>query len=129
VAHAVQFIFLFTLVAGAIVLVAALLVAFDERRYELAVARALGATRRQLRQALLVELAAVGGIAGLIAGGGAASFGQVLARQVFQLDLAPDLLLLPVSAAAGAALATTVGWIAARHMLSAPAMLALRAGA
>jgi putative ABC transport system permease protein len=42
VAGAVQFVFLFSLLAGAIVLYSALLTGFDERRYELAVMRALG---------------------------------------------------------------------------------------
>ena len=45
VAQAVQFVFLFTLAAGIIVLYAALASAADERRYELAVMRALGARR------------------------------------------------------------------------------------
>jgi putative ABC transport system permease protein len=53
VARAVQFVFLFTLAAGVIVLHAALATAAEERRYELAVMRALGARREQLRRALL----------------------------------------------------------------------------
>ncbi|MCH2220692.1 MAG: ABC transporter permease, partial [Dechloromonas sp.] len=43
VARAIQFVFVFALLAGGIVLYAAMLTAFDERRYELAVMRALGA--------------------------------------------------------------------------------------
>jgi predicted lysophospholipase L1 biosynthesis ABC-type transport system permease subunit len=58
VARAVQFVFLFTLAAGVIVLYAALASAAEERRYELAVMRALGARREQLRRALLAEFAA-----------------------------------------------------------------------
>jgi hypothetical protein len=61
VANAIQFVFLFALLAGAIVLYAALLTAFDERRYELAVMRALGA-RRRIVQALRVELAVNGAL-------------------------------------------------------------------
>ena len=78
VIQAVQFIFLFTLLAGAIVLVSALLSAFDERRYELAVMRALGASRAQLGHSLPAELAVVGGIAGLIAAAGASALGLSL---------------------------------------------------
>lgn len=59
VAQAVQFVFLFTLIAGVIVLYATFATAADERRYELAVMRALGARRDQLRRALLAEFAAV----------------------------------------------------------------------
>jgi putative ABC transport system permease protein len=128
VAGAVQFVFLFTLLAGGIVLYAALLSAFDERRYELAVMRALGAQRAQLRQAMLVELALVGGIAGLIASAGASLLGQLIARQVFQLDLAMQPAMPFLAMLGGALLAVTVGWFAVARLLQAPPLLALKAG-
>jgi len=127
VIRAVQFIFLFTLAAGGIVLYSALLTAFDERRYEIAVMRALGAHRVQLRQAMLVELAVVGGIAGLIAAAGAMLLGQVIARQVFQIEMRPDLWLPAVSALGGAVIAMSIGWWAMRRLLQTPPLLALRA--
>jgi hypothetical protein len=96
VARAVQFVFLFTLAAGVIVLHAALASAAEERRYELAVMRALGARREQLRRALLAEFAAIGGLAGLIAALAAISVGQFLARQVFRFEVAIE----PLAAAA-----------------------------
>lgn len=129
VAGAVQFIFLFTLAAGAIVLYSALVSAFDERRYELAIMRALGAHRRQLRQAMLTELAVIGATAGLIAALGAAALGQVIARRVFELSLPFDPLLPLWSVAGGAALSVAVGWLAMRRLLQTPSLLALRAGA
>jgi putative ABC transport system permease protein len=129
VALAVQFIFLFTLAAGAIVLVSALLASFDERRYELAVMRALGASRDQLRRTLLAELAVIGGLAGLIGAGGATLVGQVLARKVFQFDLDPGLWLFPAATLGGMALSLGVGWLAVRRLTATPPMLALRAGA
>lgn len=129
VAGAVQFIFIFTLLAGGIVLYSALLSAFDERRYELALMRALGAQRAQLRQALLVELAVVGAIAGLIAATGAALLGQIIARQVFQLDLDFQPLLLLLATFGGAVLAVLTGWLAVARLLKTPPLLALRAGA
>ena len=129
VTGAIQFIFLFTLFAGGIVLYAALLSAFDERRYELAVMRALGADRAQLRQGMLVELALVGGIAGLIAATGALLLGQVIARQVFQLEMSGAYWLLPGAALIGAGLAVATGWWAIRRLLRTPPLLALRAGA
>ena len=129
VIQAVQFIFLFTLLAGAIVLLSALLTAFDERRYELSVMRALGASRAQLGQSLLAELAVVGGIAGFIAAAGASALGQVLARKVFQLDMPLDLWLFPLASLAGAAASIGIGWLAVRQLLKTPPLLALRAGA
>jgi putative ABC transport system permease protein len=129
VAGAVQFVFLFSLLAGGIVLYSALLTAFDERRYELAVMRSLGAQRTQLRQALLVELAVIGGLAGLIAALGAMALGQVVGRQVFDLELAVRLWLPLLSSLAGAALAIAVGWLAIRRLVAVPPLLALRNGA
>ena len=128
VARAVQFVFLFTLAAGVIVLYAALASAAQERRYELAVMRALGARRVQLRHALLAEFAAIGALAGLIAALGAIGVGQFLARRVFQFDVALDLWLPFAAAFGGALLVTASGWLAATRLLAAPPLEALRTG-
>ncbi|MFN4325927.1 MAG: ABC transporter permease [Azonexus sp.] len=129
VANAIQFVFLFALLAGAIVLYAALLTAFDERRYELAVMRALGARRRQLVQALRVELAVIGALAGLFAALGALVLGKVVSRQVFQLDLDTSLWLPVLAMGGGALFAGMVGWLGFRRLLATPPLLALRNGA
>ncbi len=129
VVRAVQFVFLFTLVAGIIVLYAALASSADERRYELAVMRALGARRDQLRAALLSEFVAVGALAGLIAALGALGVGQVLARQAFNFEVAINLWLPPAATLAGALLAGAAGWFAASRLLRAAPLDALRAGA
>ncbi|MBL0165622.1 MAG: ABC transporter permease [Propionivibrio sp.] len=128
VAQAVQFIFLFTLVAGIIVLYAALASAAEERRYELAVMRALGARREQLRRALLAEFAAIGGLAGLIAAFGALAVGQFVAYRVFQFEVAIDFWLLPAALLGGALLVTASGWFAAARLIATPPLEALRAG-
>ncbi|SBT06231.1 conserved membrane hypothetical protein [Candidatus Accumulibacter aalborgensis] len=128
VAQAVQFIFLFTLVAGVIVLYAALASAADERRYELAVMRALGARQEQLRRALLAEFAAIGGLSGLIAALGAIGVGQFLARQVFHFDVAINPWLPPLAVFSGAVLVTGAGWFAAARLLHAAPIEALRGG-
>ena len=129
VAGAVRFIFLFTLLAGGIVLYSALLTVIDERRYDLAVMRALGARRRQLASALLVELAVVGGIAGLIAAAGAMLLGQFIAWQIFQLEMTPNLWLPVLAAPGGALVAIAIGWWAMRRLLAAPPLALLRSGA
>ncbi len=129
VARAVQFIFLFTLLAGAMVLYSALVAAFDERRYELSVMRALGARQEQLRRALLSELAAVGAVAGLLAALGAQLGGGILARNLLQLDLPFNLWLVPLAALGTALLATGIGWLAVVRLLHTPPLLALRTGA
>ncbi|PKO88391.1 MAG: ABC transporter permease [Betaproteobacteria bacterium HGW-Betaproteobacteria-12] len=129
VAGAVRFIFLFTLAAGGIVLYSALLSVLDERRYELAVMRALGARRRQLASALLVELAVVGGLAGLLAAVGAMVVGRIIAQQIFQLEMTPAPWLPLLAAPGGAIVAVAVGWWAMRRLLAVPPLAVLRSGA
>ena len=109
VAQAVQFVFLFTLLAGIIVLYAALASAAEERRYELAFMRALGARREQLRRALLAEFAAIGGLAGLIAALGAIGVAQLLAYKAFQFEVAIEFWLPLAAMLGGAALVTAAG--------------------
>ena len=128
VAQAVQFIFLFTLMAGIIVLYAALASAADERRYELAVMRALGARREQLRAALLAEFATIGGLAGLIASLGAIAVGQLLAEMVFKFEVAIDISLPFAAMICGAGLVTGAGWFAASRLMNVPPFEALRSG-
>ena len=91
--------------------------------------RALGARRQQLRRTLIAELAAVGGLAGLIAGTGASLIGQLLADKAFQLEMAFNPWLIPGAILAGAALSVGIGWLGMRRLLQVPPLLALRAGA
>ena len=128
VAQAVQFVFLFTLLAGIIVLYAALASAAEERRFELAVMRALGARREQLRRALLAEFAAIGGLAGLIASLGALAVGQLLATKAFHFEVAIDFWLPFAAMLGGAVLVTAAGWFAAARLMDTPPLEALRAG-
>lgn len=128
VAQAVEFVFLFTLLAGIVVLYAALASVAEERRYELAVMRTLGARRVQLRHTLLAEFAAIGGLAGLIAALAAMAIAQFLAHKVFHFPVAIELWLAPAAMLGGAALVTGAGWIAASRLIAAPPLEALRAG-
>jgi putative ABC transport system permease protein len=128
VAQAVQFVFLFTLLAGIIVLYAALASVAEERRYELAVMRTLGARRLQLRHTLLAEFAAIGGLAGLIAAFAATAIAQFLAHRVFHFAVAIEWWLAPAALLGGAALVTGAGWFAASRLIGAPPLEALRAG-
>jgi putative ABC transport system permease protein len=79
---AVQSVFVFTLLAGLTVLLAAVQASRDERRYETAIMRALGAGRGMLMRSSLSEFAAIGLVAGLLAASGAALGGWLLARQL-----------------------------------------------
>ena len=79
---AVQSVFLFTVLAGLTVLLAAVQTSRDERRYETAILRVLGASRGMLVRSALAEFAALGCLAGLLAASGAALCGYTVARQL-----------------------------------------------
>ncbi len=84
VVRAVQFIFLFAVGSGVLVLYAALLATRDERVREAAVMRALGASRRQVLASQRAEFAVLGLLAGLLAAAGATGIGFLIAQKVFQ---------------------------------------------
>lgn len=87
VAVAVQGLFVFSLLAGAVVLAAALTATRDERVREAALLRAFGASRRQLAGAMRTELLAVGAVAGLLASFGANLAAWALSTWVFEFDM------------------------------------------
>lgn len=126
VAHAVGLVFGFALLAGLVVLYAALQATAGERRHELAVLRALGGQRRQLRHALVAEFAALGAIAGLLAGIGATAIGTALARWVFQLDYLPTPLLPLTGLVAGMLGVGLAGLAATRRALTGQVLEGLR---
>jgi putative ABC transport system permease protein len=84
VVRAVQFIFLFAIGSGILVLYAALLATRDERVREAAVMRALGASRRQVLASQRAEFAVLGLLSGLLAAAGATAIGMLIAEKVFQ---------------------------------------------
>ena len=126
VVRTAEFISGFTLLAGVIVLLAALQTTHDERRYETALLTTLGAQRGHVLSGLLAEFAVLGLISGLIAALNATVAELLLAEHVFKMDFSfnpwvwlvtPLLCLLVIT---GAGLAGT------RKVLSAPPMLTLR---
>jgi putative ABC transport system permease protein len=123
---AVQFIFLFALGAGLLVLYSALVATEDERRREAAVMRVYGASRAQVTGAQRIEFLAMGAVAGLLATLGAAAIGQVLARRVFELDLPPSVELWLAGPLAGLALLSLNAWLSSRKVLRASPALTLR---
>lgn len=126
VSQAVQLVMGFSLLAGLLVLLAALQATAGERRYDSAVLRTLGATRRQLRGAVLVEFGALGLLSALLAVGAAALLGTVVARQVFELTLSPPWGPLLVGGGLGVLLSMLAGWWGTRRILHTPPALALR---
>ncbi|MCO7470077.1 FtsX-like permease family protein [Stenotrophomonas maltophilia] len=126
VAQAVQLVMVFSLLAGVLVLLAALQATAGERRYDSAVLRTLGATRRQLRGAVLVEFGALGALAALLAVGAAAVIGVAVSQKVFELPLLPPWPGLLLGGLLGIGLSLLAGWLGTRRILHTPPALALR---
>ncbi len=128
VVSAVEFLFLFTLSAGVLVLAAALRVSQHERAHEAALLRALGATRAQLSRAQWIECVLVGACAGVLAATGSSLVGWVLARQVFDFAWTFSPLAWLAGPALGIACALAGGWFGLNSVLSRPPILTLREG-
>jgi len=111
-ALAVEYVFLFTLAAGLLVLYAGIQASRDGRRREAAVLRTLGMARRRLLASVAVEFLTLGLLAGLLAAGAAALIGRVIATQILELPYAPDPRLW-LLAACGSALGIGAAGIAA----------------
>jgi len=126
VINAVQFVFLFALGAGLLVLYSALVATEDERRREAAVMRVYGASRAHVTGSQRAEFLAMGLVAGVLATLGAAAIGQLLARRVFELDLPPGAGLWLAGPLAGVLLLSLNAWLSARKVLSASPALTLR---
>lgn len=123
----VQFVFGFAVLAGLVVLYAALQSTHDEREYELAVLRTLGARNSQVRHALLAEFAVLGAVAGVLAGVGASAIGWALAHFVFKMAYVPGIAPLALAVVVGAAGVVAGGWLGTRGLLARPPLASLRA--
>lgn len=129
VSSAVTWVLGFSLAAGILVLLAALAATAEERRFEIALLRTLGANGGQLNAAVLGEFAALGLLAGLVAAAGAAGTGLALARAVFRLpDYWPPLPELAAVALASAIVVMLAGLAGTRRIARTPPMLVLRHG-
>ena len=117
----------FSLAAGILVLFAALASSADERRFESALLRTLGAARRQMTVAVLGEFALVGALAAIIAALGAGGAGAWLAHRVFRIaGYVPPLAPLGLSILAAALLIASAGLIGLRRITRASPLLVLR---
>jgi putative ABC transport system permease protein len=81
-----RYVFLFTLLAGFTVLLAAIQSTLDERRHESAILRTLGASRSDVRRGLLAEFLTLGALAGGLAAFAATLLSAWLAVQVFHFS-------------------------------------------
>ncbi len=124
-----QAVFVFTLAAGIVVLFAAVQSTIDERRFESAMLRALGARRRTVFAGVMAEFAALGLAAGILASAGASVLAAVVAVQLFELPYEFNPILWLVGLSAGVFVVSVSGFFAARSAINAPPADVLRAAA
>jgi putative ABC transport system permease protein len=129
VIRAVEFLFAFTLMAGLLVLMAAVTSTREERKREFAIMRALGATGKLLNQVQTAELLGVGLLAGFLASLVAELVGWGLARFVFEFEWTASLWVPLVGALSGAFMAWAAGWWGLAEVLRQPVSQTLRQAA
>jgi putative ABC transport system permease protein len=125
---AVEFIFVFTLLAGLAVLYAAIQANQDERRFESAVLRTLGARKPVLLRGLIAEFITLGALAGLLAGLAATVLAWVLSVQVFHFPYQFNPIIGLVGIGVGIVIVGVAGVIGTRTVLTQPPVVSLRQG-
>jgi putative ABC transport system permease protein len=116
---AVQSVFVFTLFAGLTVLFAAVQASSEERGYEIAILRVLGAGRSMIFASVLSEFSLMGALAGLLAATGASLGGAWLAHAL-ELNYRFDATLWLVGVVASVLILAAAGAISTRSMVRAP---------
>ncbi len=123
---AVQYVFLFTIAAGVVVLLAAIQSTRDERRYESAMLRTLGASRMVVLKGVAAEFTTIGVLAGLLAATGATIGGWSIATELFNLNYQVDPAVWGIGLALGVLLVGGAGTFAARGVVNSPPIATLR---
>ena len=126
VTKAIEFVFLFTLLSGLAVLYAAIVTTHDERVYEAAIFRVLGANRRQLVRVWVIEFAILGGLAGLLAAIGASSLNYIVGKYALNMPYTFNSWVFLTGLLFGGIGVVVVGLIGTRGALTRPPLQTLR---
>jgi putative ABC transport system permease protein len=127
VSRAVEFVFLFAIAAGLVVLFAAISSTQEERVFEGAILRTLGASRRQLTILQLAEFLAIGLLSGAVAAGGAVGTAAVLSDRVLGVPYDVNWLLPTIGLLVGAIGVAIAGLLGTRRAVNSPPLQTLRA--
>jgi len=126
VSRAVEFVFLFTLAGGLLVLQAAIAATQDERRFDAAILRTIGASSTQLSAAQVAEFLVLGALAGVLAAAGATAIGWVLADRVFSVPYSPGVGVWIYGVLGGAIVVALAGWLGTRNTARQPPLAVIR---
>jgi putative ABC transport system permease protein len=123
----VEFLALFTVVTGVIVLAGAVLIGRDQRVRESVLLRTLGATKAQVNRMLFAEYLALGTLGAAVGAVLAVGANWALAHYIFKLDwAAPSPVVLGVGWLAVSAVTVATGWLAGRGICDHPPLQVLR---
>jgi len=122
----VEYVFIFTLLAGLTVMYAAIQSTLDQRIRENAILRAIGASRKRLLLGLAAEFAVMGLLAGLLAAFCASAAGIVLAEQVFELEYQLNLLVWVIGVLGGVLGIGIAGVLGTRQVLARPPLAIIK---
>lgn len=123
---AVEYVFLFTLLAGLMVMYAAIHATRDDRIHEAAILRTLGARRGQLLGSIVMEYVGLGLMSGLVGSVTAGAVGMIVAERIFQLSYQPGPSLLFGGMLIGAVGIGVAGTLGTRFVINQPPLRTLR---
>jgi putative ABC transport system permease protein len=126
IALVVRFVSLFAVLAGGIVLASSVAGTRLRRMREVAILKALGATRGRVARIFSIELLALGAMAGLMGSILATVFSSLLLKRFFEADFRVDVVPNLLAVALTALLAVAAGWIAGYRFLAQKPLEALR---
>jgi putative ABC transport system permease protein len=126
VSRAVEFLFVFTLLSGLVVLVTCIHSTREERAKEFAIIRALGARNRLIQHAQQAELCGMGALAGWMASLGAGAVGWGLSNYVFEFEWRVSPLFIAMGTLIGVCIVWGAGWLGMRSVMKQPVMTSLR---
>jgi putative ABC transport system permease protein len=126
ISQTISVVFLFTLLAGMVVLYAALLFTQDERVHATAILRTLGARSAYLRRLQISEFALLGLLSGLFSAAGATLLGWVLARFVIDIPYQPGAALWLAGIGGGMLVMMCAEWLVTRRLMQLSPMVLLR---
>jgi len=126
VSAAIELVLVVILATGALVLIAGVQASVDERMHESSILRALGARRQLILGGLLIEFAALGLFAGLLATVAAELSVAILQVTAMDMQYAPSPWLWPLGIGAGMVLIASLGVFSCRKVVSHPPVTVLR---
>lgn len=128
VVRSLSAIFWCALAAALCVLLAALAVSAGARRFESALWRSLGASRRTLERTLWLEISVIGALGGGLGGLAAVVTGWALAVRVFEIGYSMPWWIVAAGAGIGASLSLLAGALVLRGVTATPPGQTLRSG-